>query len=52
MQTPLHVYVRRGNLSLTMAICAYKVDINAKDINGNTPLHIAVMVSKLPLKIW
>ncbi|PAV87879.1 hypothetical protein WR25_08656 [Diploscapter pachys] len=43
MQTPLHVYVRRGNLSLTMAICAYKVDINAKDINGNTPLHIAVM---------
>ncbi|CAD6197946.1 unnamed protein product [Caenorhabditis auriculariae] len=41
-QTPLHVFVRRGDLALVMGICAHDIDINAVDSSGNTPLHLAV----------
>uniref|UniRef100_A0A914P0M9 phospholipase A2 n=1 Tax=Panagrolaimus davidi TaxID=227884 RepID=A0A914P0M9_9BILA len=38
----LHYHTAEGNLDFVMKISSYDCDINAKDDNGNTPLHIAV----------
>ncbi|CAP26033.2 Protein CBG05582 [Caenorhabditis briggsae] len=41
-QTPLHTFVINGELGLVMTLCAYGVEKDAQDVNGNTPLHCAV----------
>lgn len=38
-RTPLHVASIRGNLGVIQALLMVGADINAKDIDGNTPCH-------------
>lgn len=47
-QTPLHCYVRRGQVDylITLLSLANHVDVNAQDNEDNTALHMAVMVGK------
>uniref|UniRef100_A0A914P8R8 phospholipase A2 n=1 Tax=Panagrolaimus davidi TaxID=227884 RepID=A0A914P8R8_9BILA len=43
----LHYHTAEGNLGFVMKIFSYNCDLNAKDDNGNTPLHIAVLKKHL-----
>ena len=38
-RTPLHIACLRGNLSVIQGLVQHGTDINAKDIDGNTPCH-------------
>ncbi len=40
-QTLLHAAARDGAIHVTVKLLTLKADLNAKDENGNTPLHIA-----------
>jgi len=39
--TPLHYAAQRGHLSVVEYLVNQKADINAKDIQGETPLGVA-----------
>jgi ankyrin repeat protein len=41
-KTPLHIMLRVSNSLRLESLLAYKPDVNAKDNDGNTPLHLAV----------
>lgn len=43
--TLLHLAVTKNNADLLAKIAAYKIDVNAKNANGLTALHIAAMTS-------
>lgn len=43
-RTPLHRSVQRSNLSQTLALLSFEVNVDALDENGDTPLNIAVQV--------
>ena len=40
-QLPLHITCKQGNIELTKLVSSEVVDMNTKDMVGNTPLHIA-----------
>lgn len=40
-RTPLHLAAIRGNTAIVRALVAHKFDVNAKDVDENTPLHYA-----------
>ena len=39
--TPLHVAIKEGHYDVVELLIEKGADVNAKNINGNTPLHIA-----------
>jgi ankyrin repeat protein len=41
--TPLHTACRRGHLEAAQALIAAGAPVNMQDMNGNTPLHAAVV---------
>ena len=41
--TPLHVAAAVGNIPIAKLLLDYQVEVNAKDGNGWTPLHLAVL---------
>jgi ankyrin repeat domain-containing protein 50 len=41
-ETPLHRAVMRGNEDVIILLLRYKANVNAKDIEGRTPLHSAM----------
>ena len=43
--TLLHLAVTKNNTDLLAKIAAYKIDVNAKNANGLTALHLAAMTS-------
>ncbi|VDN60298.1 unnamed protein product [Dracunculus medinensis] len=48
-RTPLHRSVQRSNLSQTLALLSFEVNVDALDENGDTPLNIAVQIGSLEL---
>ena len=40
-QTPLHIAAQMGNLWIAEYLLRHGTNVNAKDMHGNTPLHIA-----------
>ncbi len=44
--TPLHLAVMAGNMDMIQLLLNNDADVNAKTINGKTPLHLAVDFSK------
>jgi ankyrin repeat protein len=40
-RTPLHLAAIRGNTAIVRALVAHKFNVNAKDMDENTPLHYA-----------
>lgn len=45
-RTLLHLAVDKNDLELVKKVSDFKIDVNAKDANGNTALHYAAMKSK------
>ncbi|KAF3911447.1 Ankyrin-1 [Dactylellina cionopaga] len=47
-ETPLHIAVQRGDFASLFELLCCKVDVNAVDIQGITPLHIAYSFERAP----
>lgn len=50
-QTALHWHVQKDDLGMVVTLITMGVDMDAQDLDGNTPLHLAVSVSEL-LSDW
>ena len=42
-QTLIHLFADEGNTDAIKYLMKYNFDVNQKDVDGNTPLHLAVM---------
>ena len=51
-KTLLHRMCKSGNVSLVPLIYDYNADINARDIESNTPLHVAVLNGKKEVALF
>jgi ankyrin repeat protein len=47
MQTPLHWAAKRDNESLIKLLLKYKADVNARDMNGRSPLFLAAKLNNV-----
>ncbi|KAI4459558.1 nuclear factor nf-kappa-b protein [Holotrichia oblita] len=43
METIAHLALQQSNVDVITTILKYQCDLSAKDINGNTPLHVAII---------
>ena len=52
LATPLHLSCHDGHLTVSQLLVRSGADINQKDINGNTPLHLAAYSKNYQLVHW
>ena len=49
--TPLHISIRNNNIDIARLLIENDAKVNIQNFDGDTPLHISIMVQKKGLKI-
>lgn len=51
LETIAHLALQQTNIEVITTVLKYQCDLSAKDINGNTPLHVAIIRNQSNLVI-